>query len=230
MILFWILIFLLMVAALCFVLLPVLATGHSTIGNKKISFFILAFGFPWLALISYFYLGDSNGLKQALLLDKQRIAVKQMQEKLKNPAQVISALVQHLQQDPSSTQGWFFLGKVYFSLQQYSEAASAFARAEQLSPDNPDVLFQYAQSLYFQQQDLTGKPRELLERLLRIDPHNNLAINLLAVYAYQRGDYRRAINYWEGLLPYYPSSSEDGQALLKAIAKAQTDLAQEKLP
>jgi cytochrome c-type biogenesis protein CcmH/NrfG len=54
-----------------------------------------------------------------------------------------------------------------------------------------------------------------------LQPDNEAARNLLAIYAYQQKDYQIAINYWEKLLPHYPVNSTDGQIISQAIANAQ---------
>jgi len=179
---------------------------------------------PCLAMFAYWQWGNSQGLTKAVILQQQAIAAEKLRAELSTPDQVIAKLKQHLVQNPTSAQGWYLLGRLYMSVQQFPAATAAFAQAQQLQPNNPTILFQYAQALYFKQNSLVGKPTDLLKRLLKLDPHNDLALNLLAVAAYQQHDYQTALNYWEQLLPKYAPDSSDGQALLKAIASAQAAL------
>lgn len=177
-----------------------------------------------LAALAFYH--DSTSYQQFThwLTSKQQFtAVQKLRGELGTPQQVIAKLKQHLQQDPQSAQGWYLLGRLYTSQQQFQEATMAFAHAYALQPKNPDIIFQYAQILYLTQHSLAGKPTTLLQQLLQLEPNNDLAVNLLAVAAYQQHDYQHAITLWERLLPNYPVNSPDGKALLNAIAQAQKD-------
>lgn len=225
MILFWILIISMTVVAMSLVLFPVFNGSYSSLTQRNITLVILGCGLPILAIICYLQWGNSHGLKLALNAKQQALAVQKLRTQLQTPDQVIQALQKRLKQEPNNAKGWFLLGRVYVSLQAFKEASEAFAQAEKLDPNNPEVLFQYAQALYFYHHSLQGKATELLIKLLKSNPNNDLAINLLAIAAYEAGHYQEAINYWEKLLPNYATDSPDGQALLTAIAKAQTALA-----
>lgn len=219
---FWVLVSLMILLALSFIAVPLLR-----VTMPKIQFFYLnslLIFLPITALILYFYIGNSAGLKLSMQMAQQKTAVNKLRQELKTPEAVITALKQHLEQDPSSAKGWYLLGKIYLSIQQLDPAVEAFARGAKLDPQNPEVLFQYAQALYLKQHSLTGLPHELLHSILAKDPHNSLAINLLAVDAYQQKNYQQAIQYWEQILPNFPAESPDAEALLKAIAKAQAAL------
>lgn len=225
MILFWALIASMLALAMSFVLIPLFVETPIFLVNRKIALLILGCGLPLLAITGYLQWGDSQGLKLALNSREQVATVQKLRVQLQTPSQVIKALQERLKQDPNSAQGWFLLGRIYVSLGAFKEAVRAFAQAEKLDSNNPDILFQYAQALYFYQHSLKGKPAELLNKLLQIKPQNDLAINLLAIAAYEEGNYQQAIDYWEKILPNYTTDSSDGQALLTAIAKAQTALA-----
>ena len=117
------------------------------------------------------------------------------------------------------------LGRLYASQQQFNNANFALTHAYQLAPHNVDILFNYAEVLSLQNNDhLTDQSAKLLQEILILQPDNDAACNLLAIYAYQQKDYQSAINFWEKILPHYSPNSADEQALLQAIAKAQAAL------
>jgi cytochrome c-type biogenesis protein CcmH/NrfG len=59
-----------------------------------------------------------------------------------------------LQQHPQSAQGWYLLGRIYLSQQQFAAAVSAFTTAYKLQPQNPTIVFYYKKSLSLAQQSL----------------------------------------------------------------------------
>ncbi len=189
-----------------------------------ISALFLLIALPLFTIIFYLNSDNSQQMRASIKAQQEAVAVQQMRVQLGTPQQVIASLQQHLAQNPNSAQGWYLLGRLYLSQEQLNEAVNAFAKAYALDPNKPDIIFQYAQALYLTQHSLKGKPTELLQKLLQIQPANDQVTNLLAVAAFARGDYQQAINSWEKLLPHYPAGSPDEQALLQAIARAQAEL------
>lgn len=184
------------------------------------TFLFLIITLPLFSIIFYLYNGNSQLLSKTFTAQKEAAEINQVRKSLGTPQQVIETLQQHLAKNPNSAEGWYLLGRLYFTQQQYPESVKAFEKAYALNKKNPDILFQYAQALYLTQHTLNGKPAALLEQLLVLQPANSLAINLLAVAAFNDKHYRQAIHYWEKLLPYYSPESADGKALLDAIARA----------
>jgi cytochrome c-type biogenesis protein CcmH len=179
---------------------------------------------PAFAVFLYIYQGSGKQWLAYQHTQQQLAQVQQFRSQLGTPQQVIDKLKQRLQQDPNSAQGWYLLGRIYFDQQRFTEAVDTFSKAYALQPKQPEVLFYYAESLSLTQHTLSGKPTTLLQQLLKLQPDNDAAMNLLAVAAFNEKRYQEAINYWEKMLPHYAPDSEDGKALLTAIAKAQTAL------
>lgn len=196
---------------------------HSFISGKSIwlSLFLL-FVIPTAALLFYSNWGDSRQLAQFIIAQQIAVKEQQMREQLGSPQQVIWQLKQHLLEDPNSAQGWYLLGRLYASQQQLNEANLAYAHALQLSPHNIDILMNFAQTLSLQNNNqINAQALKLIKEILVIQPENNDARNLLAIYAYQHEDYQTAIKNWEIILPHLAANSVDRQNLIEAIAQAQ---------
>lgn len=237
MLLFWLIIFAMMIGALIFIFAPLLYAGlnpadttmpadeSKTQNLRWLVFVVTGLTIPLVALSLYLKWGSSNLVAKEITIKNQLAAVAAMRATLKTPQQIIAVLKAHVEQNPNIAQGWYLLGRIYMSQQQTNDAIDALAHAYALQPKNPQIVLAYVQALYFGQHSLQGKPTQLLLEMQRLDPKNDMAINLLAVAAYERKDYGRAISYWEQLLPNYAPDSPDGAALLKAIANAQAALA-----
>lgn len=177
------------------------------------------------SLVFYWHYGNNLKLRNWQRQKHTAIAVQQLRAELGSPQRVIAALQQHLKQNPQSAHGWYLLGRLYLTQHEFQKATQAFEKAYMLQPNDPETIFQYAQALYLVHHSLRGKPTQLLKQLQQLQPDNDMVINLLAVAAFDQKKYQQAIQYWEQLLPRYSADSADGQAILSAIARAQTALA-----
>jgi len=147
--------------------------------------------------------------------------VRAMLQSVKGPHELIDKLKAHLQQKPTSAQGWYLLGRLYVSQGESTLALQAFATAHQLQPNDALFSVNYAQSLFGQgDESFAEKARQLLSDVLQNDPKQPDALAMLAMDAYSRHLYQQAIDYWQRLLAQVPAQSDEAAALRKAIAKA----------
>jgi cytochrome c-type biogenesis protein CcmH len=218
MILFWIVISLMTLIGLGFILWPWKSFSVFT----AILFFILV-GLAWLQW------GNQKEVIHWLEVKRNAVAVKDLKEQLGNsPEHVIERLKQQLEKNPKSAKGWFLLGKLYMAQQQYTNAVDVFSKANNLKPNDPEIMLDYAQVLFILQK--TKQSALLARQVLAQDPQNPRAINLLASDAFREGQYQEAIQQWEKLRSYYPFDSEDAKALESAIERAKMALGGIKIP
>ena len=138
----------------------------------------------------------------------------------------VEALAKRLQSNPSDAQGWTMLARSYASMQRFGEAAGAYAKATELTNDDANLWAEYALvTAMAGDRKLEGKPTELVERALKIDPNNQRALGLAGNAAYEQKNYQKAIDYWNRLLKQVPADSEAGQIITSRINEAK-----EKLP
>jgi len=140
------------------------------------------------------------------------------------PAQIdemVARLTAKLEQEPANVEGWVVLARTYYFQRRFPEAASAFAKAVALAPDAPDLLADYADTLGAAQGGtLEGKPLELVNRALKLDPTHWKALALAGTAAFNRKDYRQAVDYWERLKPTVPPESDIARSIDASIAEA----------
>lgn len=140
------------------------------------------------------------------------------------PAQIdemVARLTAKLEQEPANVEGWVVLARTYYYQRRFPEAASAFAKAVALAPDAPDLLADYADTLGAAQGGtLEGKPLELVNRALKVDPSHWKALALAGTAAFNRKDYRQAVEYWERLKPTVPPESDIARSIDASIAEA----------
>lgn len=114
----------------------------------------------------------------------------------------IAQLEQRLQQDPDQVEGWRLLGQAYASDQQAEKSRDAYARAAQLSPDDPDVLVEAAESraLAAPGRIFDDKAVAMLQHALQRQPQHQRARWFLGIAQRQSGEAAKAAATWEPLL------------------------------
>jgi cytochrome c-type biogenesis protein CcmH len=133
----------------------------------------------------------------------------------------VDKLAKRLEQNPNDAQGWLMLARSYTSMERFSEAASAYERATALNGNDAGIWADYGEALAMSNgHRLAGKPTEAINRALQIDPKNQKALALAGSAAFETGDYQKAVDYWQKLLPLLPPGSDIAQTVNDEIAKA----------
>lgn len=218
---FWTLIILMTIMTVLMIAVPLLKKNSHKL---KISIKLLLVIFPLMTIGMYLIFGHSGQLQQFWTRQSQEAAIKQQVASIKDSQQLIKQLRDHLKQQPASAEGWFLLGKLYLSSQQYENAENSLKKAWQLKPNNHDYLLAYAKANFFNQHNhLTPAVEVALKSVLESITQPVDALNLLAVNAYQNKDYRQAVKYWQQALALVPPDSPDSRTLLDMISQAQSN-------
>lgn len=139
---------------------------------------------PLAAALGYWQLGEPRAL-DADTMQAMRGANPQQLEAL------VQRLATQLEKSPQDVEGWSLLGRALSSLGHHGQAAQAFARAVQLSPENRDLLVEFVQGLA-----LAGRVE------------------------FEQRNYAAAIGYWERILPFAPPESEFARSVAESVAEA----------
>lgn len=135
----------------------------------------------------------------------------------------VAALAKRLQENPSDVQGWTMLARSYNSMERFGEAAGAYAKATELSPKDADLWAEFAfVTAMAGGRSLEGRPKELIDKALQVDPENAKALQLAGSAAYQAKDYKKAVSYWERVLKQVPPNSEVAEQITARINEAKT--------
>ena len=135
----------------------------------------------------------------------------------------VAALAKRLEQNPGDVQGWTMLARSYTMLRKFNEASGAYARATALKTDDPDLWADYALAMTMANgQQVQGKPMELVDKALKLDPDNPKALQLAGGAAFQAKKYKEAVDHWQRVLKTLPPGSDLAQALTKKIEEAKS--------
>lgn len=219
MVIFWCSVVIMTCIALAILLIPLLCKSQITRNIRTAVILLLTL--PTLAITLYLLLGASHNVADYQKAQQQTAFVDAQIQKMGSIQNIIEQLKATVTAHPDS-RGWLLLGRLYLKTDQYKAALDAFTRANQLTPDQPDILTGYAQALYLDQHmKLIPPAKYAAERALQLQPQQPDALNLLAVAAYQQGEYAQAIGYWERLLAFIQPNTDEANQLLAMIASAQ---------
>lgn len=128
-----------------------------------------------------------------------------------------------MEKDPGNLKGWAMLGRSYRILGRNEDAAKAYGRAGSFINDDPELLSEYADTLAATANgSFSGKPLQLINQALKLDPNNLLALWLSGSAYFSDGNYKAAVQAWERLAQQLPSGSEESRAIEASITEART--------
>ena len=138
-------------------------------------------------------------------------------------AQMIDKLAARLKEKPNDPKGWAMLARSYKVMGRFPEAEQAFLKAGDLVNTDPDLLVDYADLLAVRaNNNIEGKPLELVNKALALNPQHPMGLMMSGVAAYRRSDFKLAVAQWEKLLALLDPASPDAQQVLADITDART--------
>lgn len=144
----------------------------------------------------------------------------QSQNESQQVRQMVDTLAAKLKANPDNPSGWAMLARSYKVMGRLAEAELAFANAGEIVYSSPDILLDYADVLAARANTIEGKPLELVNKALAMNPTHPLGLMMSAVAAYRRAEYKLAIAQWEKILPQLEPGSADAQQIQTEIADA----------
>ena len=169
----------------------------------------LAIAIPLCAALLYIQLGNPD----AIMLspgggDEREITAQDVEA-------MVTRLAARLEQKPDDGNGWALLARSYLVMQRYKESIAAYERAAALLKDDAALLADYADAVAVSQGGrIEGKSLRLLQQALEIDPTQWKALALAGSAAFNRKEYKRAIDYWERLR----SVAEPGSEIARTVS------------
>jgi len=189
--------------------------------------YMVGVGLALVAVIFYLKVGTPEAITNAAT-GTAAPATAAAQSGERSQAQIeanVAGLAKRLQSNPNDVQGWTMLARSYASMEKYGEAAGAYEKAAELTPKDADLLAEYAFAAAMANgRSLSGKPTELIDRALKLEPDNAKALGLAANAAVEAKDYQKAIDYWQRMLKQVPPGSDIAKTIQSRIDEAKSQL------
>ena len=191
------------------------STAHeSSIQTKTIGYSILGLLLVSVSVIYWHvshvddvvHLFDSQQNMQALT---QKIIIDPSQDVTMKDVQAFTlAIRSRIQNNEEDATGWMLLGRLYSSLGQFEQSYQAFEKSLLIKPNDTETLASYAQALMSPNQiDYLREAKNILIRLLNLEPDNNQAALMLAMTAGQLGDVAISEKYFAQIKSLLPSNN-----------------------
>ena len=160
----------------------------------------------------YFGLGDAFRIAE---IKEQKPMTKESVEKM------VTEFAAKMEKEPDNLKGWTMLARSYQILGRNDDAAKAYARAGSFVDTDPQLLADYADALAANANgSFVGKPTQLINQALKLDPNNLLALWLSGTADFNAQNYKAAVNTWEKLAKQLPPDSDESRTIIASIAEA----------
>lgn len=186
-------------------------------GSRRLGY-VLGVVLPVAAFGLYFWLGNPASL--IAVADARPGAASVPGEH--DFMQMIQKVEERTRTHPDDGEAWAMLAKTYAALERWPESRQAYEKAIRLLPKDASVLSGYAEALAISNNRvLTGKPMELVQQALEIDPDDMKGLELSGIVAYQQENFAQAAFFFKRLHRLLPPESPYAQDILAAQKEAE---------
>ena len=187
--------------------LAVLGSTKKTIIGISIFVVILSTGL-YFSLGDVFRIADMNDVKPMAQEGVEKM---------------VAEFASKMEKEPDNLQGWAMLARSYRILGRNADAAKAYARAGSFVDSDPQLLADYADTLAANANgSFAGKPLQLINKALALDPNNLLALWLSGTADFNVQNYKGAVQSWEKLAKQLPADSNEARTIAASIAEARS--------
>jgi len=191
--------------------------------NRRLGY-ALAGILPVAAFGLYFWLGNPTSLIEIAA------APTRSEPKLNSNAPMrehdIQKMVQQaeakVKANPKDGDAWAILAKTYAAMGRWPESWKSYQFAIDLLPENAALLSGQAEALaVLNGRVLQGRPMELVNRALELDPNDIKGLELAGFNAFQEKNFAQAATYLQNLHRQLPPEAPFAKNILAAINEAQ---------
>lgn len=135
--------------------------------------------------------------------------------------ELIASVAERVKQRPDNLYYWTILAENAMAGNNMLAASGYFAEAIRIQPNEPYLLGQYAQALFFVDANrFSDRVIAAVDRAYGADSQNQTVLGLKGIQAFQEADYPRAISYWQGASTGLNPASDSWKALQGGIQQA----------
>lgn len=171
---------------------------------------------PVAALALYLHLG-SPGAEREMLAGAIR---SDGQDQVAFIREHLGDLQEKVRAEPGNLEAVLMLGRAYLVLERYDDAVEMYAASEPWAGGQVAFLVDYAEAVaYAQGGSMLGRPVQLLQKGLDIDPDFPKGLWLAGLAAIQADRPEQARQSWEKLVAILPPESESAAQLRQLLAE-----------
>lgn len=184
--------------------------------SNKVGAIIVALLVPVGALGMYYQYGNLLGIEES-----KKKGLTEAERNLSNMGTMLAQLEKKMKANPDDVAGWKMLGRTYAVMERFPESVTAYEKAVELAPNDPDALLPLADMLArTNDRNLTGRPAELIQKALQAQPNSTMGLWMAGMAERQQGNNEKAVAYWNQLEGSLKPGSEDLKAVQELIVEA----------
>jgi cytochrome c-type biogenesis protein CcmH len=112
--------------------------------------------------------------------------------------ELVTLLEDRTSANPEDPDAWFMLGRMYATTGRYNDAVTAYEKLVKITDNHPTALVVLADALAMSQEGkIAGRPMQLVQQALEIDPQNTTALWLAGRGAAEMQQYADSMQYFE---------------------------------
>ncbi len=178
--------------------------------------FVLVFG-----LAGYGVMGNRAGLQVGPGERGEAAAAASPTEQQAQVQAMVSKLEERLKTQPDDVEGWRMMARSYNVMGRHADAVKAYQRLVALQPQDAQALADMADATAMVNgRTLDGEPEKLIQQALKLDPRNVKALALAGTVAFNRSDFKAAVDHWERAVANAEPGSGYAQQLAGALDEA----------
>jgi cytochrome c-type biogenesis protein CcmH len=190
------------------------ADDLAVLGSPKKTMIGLSLFVVILSAGLYFSLGDAFRIAD---INDQKPMSQDGVEKM------VAEFAAKMEKEPDNLKGWAMLARSYRILGRNADAEKAYIRAGSFVDSDPQLLADYADVLAANANgNFAGKPLQLINKALALDPNNLLALWLSGTADFNVQNYKAAVLSWEKLAKQLPADSNEARTIAASIAEARS--------
>lgn len=183
--------------------------------------FALVVLIPVTSFLLYLELGSPIAMDPDFTRQQEQMQKMSGQHSAAELTEQVKFLEERLKEHPDNADGWMMLARTSAAVKDWAKSSHAFEQVNRLVPDNADVLADWADVMAASQQgNLEGRPKELIEKALAVDPQHWKALALMGTLCFNKADYEGAVKYWSRMLAGVEQGSEEWRQIMENIEHA----------
>jgi cytochrome c-type biogenesis protein CcmH len=135
----------------------------------------------------------------------------------------------YLAENPQDALAWHALAIIYSDLNEQDKAIQAYEKSYQLDSQNQELLTEYAAILASNTNTLSGRPIELINQALEINPYSPDALYLAGIHAVSLRDFNSAQSFWQRSLSLLPADSQYKQVVKNLLNELSQMIKEEEI-
>ena len=177
---------------------------------------------PIFVFVTYSFLGASHDLHISNLLDKRTFNQMSDLDRIKLNKKIQMEIYESLTDDPTQINYLIALAQLKMENKNFFGAKETYLKALNYKPNDPKLLSEYAQAIYFSEnRRFTKDLNEILDKTLKLNPNNSLDLGLNGIKQFEQGRYKLAVLSWKNALKTIAGNSKEADALNSSILYAE---------